>query len=179
MMTSTVDLARQVRELADREELRELQVRYSLSIDDRRIDDLVECFAPDGELGHNDAAVSGREAIAAFYSERLRAYGPTFHYFHGSIYEIDGDVASGILLAHSELAIDGEMFQVALRYVDDYRRDERWTISHRRIRTLYFAPIADLPGIFQDANRLRWPGPPRPADFPEGDPAWEEFSQRR
>ena len=53
------DLARQVRALADREELRELHLRYSMAIDDRRIEDLVQCFAPDGQLGHNDAAVSG------------------------------------------------------------------------------------------------------------------------
>ncbi len=172
------DLAGQVRALTDREELRELHLRYSMAIDDRRIDDLVECFAPEGQLGHNDAAVSGRAAIAEFYTERLSRYGPTFHYPHGSLYEIDGDVATGTILGHSELAIDGEMFQVALRYLDDYARDGRWMIARRRIATLYFSPVADLPGIFGDELRLRWPGAPRRADLPEGEASWIEFHER-
>jgi len=178
-MSADGELLRQVRALRDREELRELHMRYSMAIDDRRIHDLVACFAPDGQLGHDDAAVSGHDAIGTFYTERLAQYGPTFHYPHGSLYELDGDVATGTILGHSELAIDGAMYQVALRYVDDYVRDDRrWAIARRRIRTLYFSPVADLPEIFADEFRLRWPGTPRRADLPEGEASWNEFHDR-
>jgi hypothetical protein len=169
------DLAADVRQLLDREHLRELNLRYSMAIDDRRIDDLVECFAPEGELGHSDAAVRGRDQIAAFYRARLAAYGPTYHYPHGSMYEIDGDRATGVVLAHSELAIDGDMYQVAFRYIDSYVRDGRWMIARRELQTLYFSPVADLPRIFEDRLRIRWPGDPRPADIPEDGAAWAEF----
>jgi hypothetical protein len=186
MMTATSDtaasesdLGRDVRELMDREELRELHMRYSMACDDRRIDDIADCFAPDGVLAHKEADVQGRESIGKFYAARLACYGPTYHYPHASIYEIDGDTATGIILGHAELSIDGVTYKAAVRYYDTYRRDDRWLLTNRVIKNLYFSPEAELPGIFADENRIRWPGEPRPADFPEGDPSWEEFARRK
>lgn len=177
--TSDAALARDVRELMDREELRELHMRYSMACDDRRINDIAACFAPDGVLAHKEADVEGRDNIAKFYAGRLALYGPTYHYPHASIYELDGDTATGIILGHAELSIEGVTYKAAVRYYDTYRRDDRWLLTSRVIKNLYFSPEADLPQIFADANRVRWPGAPRPADFPEGDPSWEEFARRK
>ena len=173
------ELTRDVQGVLDREALRDLNVRYAMAIDDRRISDIGACFTADGTLGHVDAGVSGRDTIEAFYAARLANYGPTYHYPHAFLFELDGDTARGTVLAHAELGIDGQTYQVAIRYVDEYRREDEWRIRERGIRNLYFAPVAELPRIFEDELRIRWPGEPRPADLPEGDPAWVAFNARR
>ncbi len=165
-----------VREILDREALRDLNCRYSIAIDDRRIDDIADCFTDDAVLGHVDAGIRGRDVIQAFYADRLRNYGPTYHYPHAFLFELVGDAeARGTVLAHAELAIDATTYQVAIRYLDVYRREERWRFSSRGIQNLYFAPVADLPTVFRDELRIRWPGAPKPAQLPEGEPAWEAF----
>ena len=170
------ELRRDVRTMLDREELRELQMRYSMAIDDRRIEDFGLCFTTAGEFGHVDGTVVGRAAIVEYQNERLALYGPTFHSPHEYSFVIDGDTATGVVLAHSELAIGGRMFQVAFRYRDTYQREDRWRFSSRHIHVLYFSPVDDLPGIFADRLRKRWPGPSRAADLPEGSASWEQFA---
>jgi hypothetical protein len=172
-------LRQSVRELLDREELRELNIRYAMAIDDRRIDDFVQCFTDDGEFRHVDGMVKGRDAIRDYQNARLALYGPTYHYAHAYTFSVTGDTGTGTVLAHSELSIDGAMFVVGFRYEDEYRREDGWHFASRGIRVLYFAPYAELPGIFADQFRKRWPGDPRAADFPEGDAAWEQFAAGR
>lgn len=181
MATSSDELTlrKSVRELIDREALRELNLRYAMAIDDRRVDDFVECFTEDGEFRHVDGMVKGRDAIREYQNARLGRYGPTYHYAHAYEFSISDNSGTGTVLAHSELAIDGAMFVVGFRYTDEYRRGDRWRFASRGIRVLYFSPYADLPGIFADRFRKRWPGPPRVADFPEGDAAWEQFATGR
>ena len=164
--------------LEARQQLSDLAANYCMVVDDRDIEALADLYTSDAELEAAAGKAAGREAIIAYYRERLSLFGPTYHYPHSQTVEFLGeDEATGIVNAHAELAIDGSMFIIALRYLDKYGREGgQWKFRERTIQTLYAVPLTELPDAFGSPLRKRWPGTePEPCELPESLESWKKF----
>ena len=127
------DLRRTVRRLADRQELADLVARYGRYVDDRDLDAVAELYTADCTFDSRDGPMHGRDAVIDYYRAQLSSYTVTYHYPHSHTVDfVDDDSATGIVQAHAELAIGGEAVIVALRYTDEYRREDgAWKVAHR------------------------------------------------
>lgn len=178
-MPADDDLARRTALLEDRVELQELVAVYGRLIDDRDLAGLAELYTSDAVFDSTAGPVSGRDAVLDYYRGQLDRYGMTYHYPHSHTITFTGpDSATGVVSAHAELAIGETAFVVALRYLDEYRREGgRWRFRERRARQLYAAPLADLPDVLGTGLRRRWPGTePAPADLPEELATWRAYT---
>ncbi|MFF5989443.1 nuclear transport factor 2 family protein [Prauserella flavalba] len=181
MTTSEQELDERLRRVEARTAIEELVTRYAMAFDDRDLDLLGECFTTDGAFVSVGGRVQGRAALMEYYSERLRQYGPSYHVPHRLVLdELTDDAARGVVLAHSELMVDGGLFLAAHRYRDLYRfENARWRIAERAVEFLYGAPMRDLLHLDPASPRRRWPGAePVEADIPESLPTWKAFYQR-
>ena len=173
------DLEARIARIEAREAIRELVFDYSTAVDDRDFDKLETTFCADVRFGHADGrdTTEGREAVMEFYRTRTGLMGPTYHYPHSHRIEFtDADHATGTVLAHAELALDGTTYQVGIRYDDTYRREQgAWRFGSRTILFLYFMPLAELVnGGLCAADRKRYPDVgPVPADLPESLASWQ------
>jgi hypothetical protein len=171
-MDST-DLVSVVRRLQDRQELRDLTLRYCRAMDDSDWTALRALFADQAEVPGGE---TGDETVARLRSVRS-AYGRTVHTPHGQLVEFaDDDHATGLVPAHAELAIQGETVVCAMRYYDDYvRQDGGWRFARRQITFVYALPWPRLAGALTDDLPVHRPGtqaaPPGP--FPQAaGPRW-------
>lgn len=175
-MTAALD--DRLRRVEDRLELLELSGRYHQAIDDRDIPALVALFTADGKFVHTDGSGPvGRDAIERFYVDILGGYGMSVHIPHAQVIErLEGDDASGWVLAHAELSVGDTYVVVALRYEDEYRRvDGRWRFASRTLWFWYFADSQDLAQTVVSSNRKRFRSDPRPGDLPELLPTYRDF----
>lgn len=178
------DLEQRIARLEAREHIRNLVTDYSIAVDDRDVSAIGRLFTSDGVFAHADGSMvtEGSDAIVEFYNERLGEMGPTFHYPHSHRIDFDDDnSASGIVLAHAELAFGGVTNYTGLRYLDRYRcTDGVWQFAERRIMFVFFMPMTDfVAGGLGDTNRKRYPGQaPEPTDLPEGQASWQAFNSR-
>lgn len=161
---------RQLRHLTDRQELSDLVARYGRLVDDRDLVALAELFTADAVFDSRHGPVRGREKVLDYYREQLSGYTVTYHYPHSQTIDFaDDDTANGVVQAHAELAIGGRGVLVALRYHDDYRREDgAWRFRSRHAQQLYGLPMDEMARSLGDELRKRWPGTqPAPADIPE------------
>jgi hypothetical protein len=79
---------------------------------------------------------TGRAAIAEYYEARTSEFGATYHIPYSHAVERTSDhEATGVVLAAAELAIGDEAFMVALRYADEYVKDDNGTWQAHQART--------------------------------------------
>lgn len=120
--------------------IRNLAIRYSLSIDDGRIEDVAALFAPDATFAARyGEPLRGREAIAEFLAANARGQRASAHVVLGHLIEPDGeDRAVGVVQVAAVLDIEGTTRRFALRCHDRYRLlDGRWLFAHRGIVVRY------------------------------------------
>ena len=174
------DLAARIARIDSRLALQELSARYARAIDDRDLSALADLFCEDATFEHVGAGdrLEGRDAIRRFYERVLAGYGLTVHVPHAHVIErVEGDEAQGWVVSHAEMVSPGRYLVAALRYEDDYRREDgRWRFAQRRLRFWYFTDWVDLPAVIGGPDRWTYPGPPRPADLPESLPSYREFA---
>jgi uncharacterized protein (TIGR02246 family) len=123
--------------------IRNLAVRYSLSIDDGRIDDVAALFAPDATFAARyGEPLRGRAAIAEFLAANARAQEASAHTVLGHLIEPDGeDRAVGIVQVAAVLDKGGATLRFSLRCHDRYLLlDGRWLFAHRGIVVRYQEP---------------------------------------
>ena len=150
------DLTRALRRLQDRQELRDLTLRYCRAIDDSDWAALRRMFAD--RAGIADAP-GGDETV-----DQLRAirstYGRTIHTAHGQLVEFtDDDHATGMVPSHAELDIKGETVVCAMRYYDDYVREaDGWRFARRQIKFVYALPWPRMDGALTGDLPVHWPG---------------------
>lgn len=176
---SVASAERRLQQLEAKQQLAELVARYGMAIDDRDLDPLMDLFTEDGVFRH-DAAIQakGRPALKEFYAGVLRNYGASLHYPHSQVVDWAGDGrATGVVVAHAELAAAGTAVVVALRYYDSYERGEdgQWRFAERHLRFWYFMRLDELPEHMSERDRKRWPGPPAPAELPESLATYRSF----
>lgn len=182
MSAVPADLARRIRTLEDRAELRELIARYGIAVDDRDIDALTDLFTPDASFRSADGVMgaSGRDAVIEQFRGRFAALKATNHIAHDQILELgaDPDTAGGLVSSHAEVCRNGRAFVAALRYRDRYRRHEgRWRFAQRTLSFLYYLPVEEYAEALGTRLRMRAYGDRRPADYPESLPAWRRYHQ--
>ncbi|MEM7286493.1 MAG: nuclear transport factor 2 family protein [Actinomycetota bacterium] len=178
----TEDLSIRLARIEAKDAIRDLVVRYGMAVDDRDMPAVGEVFTDDAVFRHGDDSIvnHGRDEIVAFYTDRLRAFGATYHYPHSHLVELDPldpDRATGVVCAHAELGIDGRTYVTALRYHDEYRCESgTWRFAERRLAMLYYMDLAELVGggLAQD-DRKRYFGTIGPSEIPEKLPSWQEF----
>ena len=175
------ELAARIRRLEDREAIRELVGAYGYTIDNRDIDGLAQLFCVDGVLQSADGIMDarGRAAVVEMYHGRFAALGPTFHYTHDQAVAFDPadpDRASGVVASHAEVTRNGETMLAAIRYRDEYRREDgRWRFASRLLTFFYYTPVSEYVDCMKSALRQRAYGDQRPADWPESLPTWQRY----
>jgi uncharacterized protein (TIGR02246 family) len=133
-----------VRELWDREKIRELTYAYGLAIEDQDGERMAGLFTPDGSVDFSSlgrGVISGRDAINAFYTSTWPLEVKPF--FTNHVITIDGDRASGICSVENRATRDGESWIGAGRLHDTYeKREGEWKFASRRVEMFYFVPLA-------------------------------------
>ena len=182
MSASVEGLAERIARLEALEEIRELVARYGMAVDDRDVEGLADMFTSDAKFGLADGMVAnqGRQAVIDFYTERMAAFGATYHYPHSHVVEFDPDRAghaTGMVNAHAELALEGRTLVTALRYFDEYRvEDGGWRFVERKVAMIYYMDMAALvDGGLCDRDRKRYFGTVGPSELPESLDTWKRF----
>jgi uncharacterized protein (TIGR02246 family) len=171
MPARSAELASRIQRIEDRLEILDLPARYSRAVDDRDLTALADLFCADARWEHGAPAggrAVGREAIVATFADILGTYGMTLHVPHMHVVErIEGDEANGWVAAHAEITPADRYVLVAVRYEDDYRREDgRWRFSRRELRFWYVTERASLSEVARDRDRVRFGPDPQPADLP-------------
>jgi ketosteroid isomerase-like protein len=176
-------LETRIRRLEDQAEIRQLVSRYCFVIDDRDLAGIGDCFTADGRFRSADGVMDaqGREAIVEQYHGRFAELGPGVHVTHDHVVDLDYDDphrATGLVSCSAELVRHGKAMLVALRYYDEYRRDEdrRWRFADRLLRFFYYLDAADYAQVLPDPLRNRAYEKPAPADFPESLESWQNYA---
>lgn len=176
-----MDLSTRIERIESRLAIENLIARYATAVDDRDLETVGNCFCEDGVFGRWNGTdrAEGRGAIVQFYQDRLSGTGPSFHIPHGAEIEVhDVATASGTVTAHAEMSVDGRLLVAGFRYMDRYRRDDdgAWRFLERLTRFYYFMPHDELDSAYGRTNRITFPGPPQPADLPDGLETWKAFT---
>jgi ketosteroid isomerase-like protein len=131
------------RNLADAQEIRDLQVAYAYAIDGGAYDDLERIFTTDA-VGDYDRAgrVEGVAAIKALCRQALEPLTAVQHFYANQLVNIDGDTASAscYLVVHMcrENTPGGDHLQMGGRYDDKLVRTAAgWRIRHRKLTLLW------------------------------------------
>lgn len=154
-MTLT-DVSERLRELDDRHQLRDLTVRYCLAIDDSDWAGLLDMFTAEAQFGDT----RGRENVVELLRSIRSTYGRTIHTANGQTLRLlDADHASAIVPSHAELDIQGQTVLCAMRYYDDYEREDgTWRFARRSVKFSYALPFTEMSGALTDPLPVRWPG---------------------
>lgn len=93
-------LRAKVRELDDREQIRDLTARYMQAMHDARWDDVVDCFAEDASYDHGMLGdLQSKDDIRSFYTEFMprheQAGGWAFDILSNPVISVAGDRAEG------------------------------------------------------------------------------------
>lgn len=159
-----------VRKLEDRAAIQDLVAFYFRATDDDDVDGLASCFVQDARFSASgfEGGV-GREGVVAFLCAARSAMQQTVHtpnYVHITFQ--GEDAASGVVMAHLEIGIGGTTVFAAVRYIDEYRRENgAWLFASREMRAVHVSPWADMADSLTNPLNVRWPGgEPSPSDFP-------------
>lgn len=165
-----VELVERVQRLEDRAAINDVVVAYFLAADGDDIANVGASFTEDATFSASGRlSASGRQAIMDFIYTSRTHFGLTVHTPHYAQVTFDSsDRARGIVGAHLEIVVAGSAVLGAVRYVDQYvRREGRWRISSRDMRTIYLAPWLEVGQAFASSTPVRWPGgDPEPSDYP-------------
>lgn len=131
-----------VRELADREAIRDLANRYADCVWRRDAAGVVALFAEDGVMDTGDRPpLVGREAIARVYESI--ATGPELQPFvHNHVIELNGDRATGRCYLDLRSTLEAGRMIGSGSYDDEYVRVAgEWKIRSRKLHLRFLVPF--------------------------------------
>jgi uncharacterized protein (TIGR02246 family) len=140
----------------DRWEINDLYARYAFGWDEGDGDAWAAVFTADGIFHRPEAPpLVGRDALAAFVTERKDIQPGIRHFNTNLVVEVDGDVVRGTAYCFAPRIADGQLRLRAIgRYHDVLvRLDEGWRFAERRIdqwlpRDQWDVPVAlELSGV--------------------------------
>jgi hypothetical protein len=143
--------AKLIRELADREAIRELMYRYGRGVDTVNLEMVLSTFDDPSNLivqtgsGPQDRH-EGRKAVEEFYKGRA-AYNKTNrlirHRYKNPLIELSGDTATASVYWDEIREENNTLIQGGGTYFDKLRRtDAGWKFSERLIRVAYRIKLA-------------------------------------
>ncbi|GGO80023.1 polyketide cyclase [Nonomuraea cavernae] len=168
----------ELRDLRDREAIRDLALLYTRAVDDHDIDAVVGMYTEDGVFERRGVSAAGHAAVRAAYAEAMGLYRLTLHTLDAHVVELTpGRTAVGWAAGHAELVTRKTAVMAAYRYDDAYRcAGDRWLFAHRSITFMYAVPMEEMSRGLTAPDRMRWPGaPPGRADYPESLPTWTTY----
>jgi len=137
-------LEQMVRNLWDREQIRELTYAYGLAIEAQDAARMASLFTADGAVDFTSlgrGVMRGHAEIMAFYRSLWALDVKPF--FTNHVIEVDGDRASGICSFENRARRGTQSIIGAGRLHDTYMRvEERWKFASRRVEVFYFVPLA-------------------------------------
>lgn len=175
------DLAAHVavlRDMRDREAIRDLALLYTRAVDDYDIDAVVDLFTVDGVFDRRGKPAAGREALRSAYGTAMRVNRTMVHTLDSHVVQLlPGRRGAGWAAGHAELVVDSTLLLAAFRYEDEYRCvDDRWLFARRSLTFQYALPADQMTRGLGHVERIRWPGAAAAAaDYPEDLRTWQEF----
>ena len=167
------DLLARIDRLESLDAIRQLAARYSLALDMRDLDALVNLFPEDVRVSREQ---SGRPALKRWMDDTLRQqFTGTSHHIGNHIIEFDdADHALGVVYSKNEHETGGEWVIMQMLYWDNYERiDGRWYFR-RRLPCYWYATDLNKPPIGD--RKMRWPGrEPYEGAFHDLFPSWKRF----
>jgi ketosteroid isomerase-like protein len=133
-----------VRELSDREAIRDLAHRYAHCVWRKQFAAAVDLFTDDGEMDMGDRPViRGRKALLESYEQMLGA--ADFHPFvHSHLISLQGERATGTCHLDLRATIDGESMIGSGYYEDEcVRVDGEWKFRRRKLTMCYLVPLRE------------------------------------
>ena len=183
-MTDMTDILNRLDRLESKDAIRELCTAYAIACDEHDMDRLMSLFTEDACFDAPNGAMvaDGRQAIEDMFIRTFKIRGPAYHWTHDITVAIDAnnpDQATGLVLSHAETSPSGVVSIAAMRYVDDYRREDgRWLFAKRVIHFLYYVPAAEYTTGLNETHRVVMGGERFPADYPEQLKPWLDFIEQ-
>lgn len=154
---NTEEQAARIQRIEDRFAIQDLVIRYCMATDAGDRDTLLGLFSENARMGQ---LASGPAVVDMLHSVRS-AYGRTIHTPEAHLVEFtDDDHATGVVLAHAELDIQGRSVHTAIRYYDTYERgdDGQWRFAERALKFAYALPVEEMADSLTGDKTIRWPG---------------------
>lgn len=167
------DLLARVDRLESLDAIRQLPAKYSLALDMRDLDALVNLFPEDVRVSREE---QGRAAFKRWMDDTLRQqFTGTSHHIGNHIIEFQNpDNALGVVYSKNEHETGGEWVIMQMLYWDNYERVDGTWYFRRRLPCYWYATDLNKPPIGD--RKMRWPGrEPYEGAFHELFPSWEAF----
>ena len=131
-----------VRDLADKEAIRDLVSQYAHCVWQDDIETMIELFTADGVMDPEiRAPIKGRAALLESFKDMLDA-GDFQPFVHNHVIDLDGDRASGVAYIDLRYTADGKSMIGSGFYTDEYvREDDGWKFKSRRLTTRFLVPL--------------------------------------
>ena len=159
--------------IESKEEIKDLSSKYSLALDVRDLDSLVNLFPENIMVGKGE---SGRLALKRWFDHTLRSqFTGTAHHVGNKIIEfLDDSHAIGVVYSKNEHETGKEWIIMQMMYWDEYEKiDKRWYFR-RRLPLYWYATDLNKPPIGN--FKMRWPGIKNyEGGFHSIWPTWKEF----
>lgn len=145
------ELEQRIDRIESRQAIGDLLAAYCSTIDAKDAAALGTLFAEDAHFGE----LRGRKAIVDFFVGWMADWGPSFHYPHALTLNFTAnDVASGVVTGHAEQRKGDEVWVMAIRYSDGYRREGgRWLFTRRDVGYVYRLKARDYAQFFGEVRR--------------------------
>ena len=133
-----------VRELADKEAIKELASMYAHCVWQDDIETMIELFSDDGVMDPEiRPPIKGRAALLESFKDMLEA-GDFQPFVHNHVIKLDGDRASGVAYVDLRYTAEGKSMIGSGFYTDEYVRIEgNWKFKSRRLTTRFLVPLLE------------------------------------
>jgi uncharacterized protein (TIGR02246 family) len=143
LTAATGELESQVRDLLDREAIRDLARRYAHLVWHCDVSAIAELFTEDGRMDTPDLpTLTGRAEIVESYT-KIFSDMELWPFVHNHVIDIDGNSATGTVYLDLRSRAEGREIMAAGYYADRYERvDGRWLFAHRDLTMVSFRAIS-------------------------------------
>ena len=140
----TLEIEAAVREMSDKEAIRDLARLYAHHVWQTEVGPLVDLFADDGEMDTSlEAPIRGRDALRAAFQRLVDDDQADLQPFvHNHVIELDGDRATGTAYVDLRSIRDGRSMLGSGYYSDRYvRKGAAWKFQSRSLTLRFFVPL--------------------------------------
>jgi ketosteroid isomerase-like protein len=145
------ELEQRIDRIESRQVIGDLLAAYCSTIDAKNAAALGALFAEQAHFGD----LRGRQAIVDFFAGWMTEWGSSFHYPHAMTLDFTSDdLATGAVTGHAEQRKGDEVWVMAIRYSDEYRREGgRWLFARRDVGYVYRLQAQDYARFFGEVRR--------------------------